>query len=824
MEKYEFEVSGMTCASCQSRVEKSVKKIKDAQNVSVNLLSNTMSVELLNKAAVEEVKAEIIKAGYGAKLKNEKEESTLTNTYDEMYKSIKHRFLYSLAFLIPLMLISMHHMLPLGSFYHSLFHLPAHSIRFAFAQFLLLLPIVFLNRKFFTNGFKALIKRSPNMDSLIALGSTASILYGIVVIFILGEASFLQDTQTIIKYGSDLYFEGAGMILTLITLGKMLETRAKGKTTKALSLLTSSAPKTAVVLRDGNEVVVNYDEVKLDDIIIIKPGVSVAADGIIISGSLSLDQRVITGESIPVDKTVGEEVISGSVNISGYAQVKAMKVGKNSTIQEVIKLVEEASNSKAPISRLADKIASVFVPVVIAISLITFIVQALLTKNIPLALSFAISVLVVSCPCALGLATPVAIMVGTGKGAKLGILFKSGEALEMLGKVKVVCFDKTGTLTMGNPVITDYKLFSEDKDLISYAVSVESQSEHPLAKAITNYFPKELKTVENYETVPGSGTSGIIDNHQINIGSSKYLTSLKVDVSIALSLAEKYSSEGKTLLFMSVDYVLVALFAVQDVEKPSAKEAIAMLNKQNIKTVMLTGDNEKVARALQSRLNFTEYRAELLPQDKASVIKEYQAKGYHVAMVGDGINDAPSLMSSDVGIGIASGTDIAKESAQVVISNPSLTAVSKAILLSKKVLVNIKENLFWAFFYNSLGIPLAAGVFYSALGWKLSPMFAAAAMSLSSFCVVMNALRLNMFNTKTDEVLKESDMKSEYKLNIDGMMCSHCVAHVKEALLAVKGVKSVEVNLEAKSAVVQAKLGLDKELKDAVEKAGYKVV
>ncbi len=825
MERYEFDIEGMTCAACEARVGKCVSAIAGAENVNVSLLTNSMSVELKDRAMVEDVENSIEKAGYKASLKGEKKkDEKVEATFDKMYKEMKRRFFLSLGFLVPLMLISMHHMLPLP-FLHKLFMLPDHAIRYSFLQFLLLLPIIYLNRKFFTNGFKALKNLSPNMDSLIAIGSSASIIYGVVAIFIMGEAAFKGDVATLNEYGSNLYFEGAGMILTLITMGKMLETRAKGKTTKALSLLMQSSPKVALVRRDGKEEMILSEEIKKGDILIIKAGTVVAADGVIKSGNLSLDQKAITGESIPVDKEVGEKVISGSVNVTGFAEVEAVDVGKDSTIQRVIKLVEEASSSKAPISRLADKIAAVFVPVVISISVLTFIVWMVVTKDISTSLSFAISVLVVSCPCALGLATPVAIMVGTGKGAKNGILYKDGEALETLGKVDVVCFDKTGTLTEGDPKVTDYKFYSDEALATKLLVTLESKSEHPLAKAVTNKFKATAVIVDEFETVVGNGIKAIYQGKVVLLGSKRFIEKNSIDTTSVDNDIERYNREGKTILLLSLDGKVIALVAMQDTEKESAVATLRELKELKIKTVMLTGDNEVVAESFKQRLALFDVKAELLPQDKVKVVKEYQGKGFKVAMVGDGINDAPSLMSADVGISISSGTEIAKESAGVVISNPSLLAVAESIKLSKKVMLNIKENLFWAFFYNSLGIPLASGVFYLHFGLKLSPMFAALAMSLSSFCVVMNALRLNSTKLNIEHIDKEDKtMDKEYLLQIDGMMCMHCVKHVKDALEAVNGVKTVEVSLDQKNAKVVGKAGLEDELKEAVTNEGYTVL
>ncbi len=823
MEKYEFDIEGMTCAACEARVSKSVKAIDGAENVNVSLLTNSMSVELKDKTLVDEVKKNIEKAGYKAFVKGDKrEEKNGDDTFDVMYKDMKKRFFLSLAFLIPLMIVSMHHMLPIP-YLHSLFSLPEHALRYSFLQFILLLPIVYLNRKFFSNGFKALISLSPNMDSLIAIGSSASILYGVIAIFVIGEAAFTKDIESLVSFGSNLYFEGAGMILTLITMGKMLETRAKGKTTKALSLLMQTSPKVALVKRNGEEVLIESEEIVKGDILIVKPGTVIAADGVIISGSLALDQKAITGESIPVDKEIGDKIISGSINLTGYAEVEAIAVGKDSTIQRVIKLVEDASSSKAPISRMADKIAAVFVPVVIVISIVTFAVWMLVTKDVSSSLSFAISVLVVSCPCALGLATPVAIMVGTGKGAKNGILYKDGEALETLGKVDVVCFDKTGTITEGNPKVTDYSFYGDEKLATSLLVTLESKSEHPLAKAVVAKFKGEKLELDNFETVVGNGIKAIYEGKEVYLGSRKFLEKNNIKINSVASEVEKYNTEGKTILLLSFNKGIIAVVAMQDTEKESAKECIEQLNKEHIKTVMLTGDNQSVAQSFKERLSLHDVKADLLPQDKVSIIKEYQAKGYKVAMVGDGINDAPSLMSADVGISISSGTEIAKESAGVVISNPSLLAVSQSIRLSKKVMRNIKENLFWAFFYNTLGIPLAAGIFFPIFGLKLSPMFAAAAMSLSSFCVVMNALRLNTVKLNIDHKEKKV-MNKEYVLNIEGMMCMHCVKHVKEALEGVAGVETVDVNLEGKKATVTGADNLLPQLKDAVEKQGYKVV
>ncbi len=756
-----FTVTGMTCSACSASVEKAVNKLDGIGAVSVNLLTNSMAVEydndIIDSGKIIDV---VVGAGYGASVFVKGSDKTSAekpvNTADEQINGMKTRLIISIAFLIPLMYISMHHMffewfgLPVPSFIKSAFHGAENGIAFAFAQFLLLIPIVYVNRKYFQVGFKTLAKRSPNMDSLIAIGSSAAILYGIFAIFRIGYSLGHGNMAIAEHYLMDIYFESAGTILTLITLGKYLEARSKGKTSDAISKLMDLAPKTTIVVRDGQEVEIPVEEVVVGDLILISPGQSIPVDGVIVEGSSAVDQSALTGESIPVEKGVGDKVIAATINKNGFFKFKAEKVGDDTTLAKIIELVENASSSKAPIAKLADKISGVFVPVVIVIAIVSAITWLILGHSFEFSLSIGIAVLVISCPCALGLATPVAIMVGTGKGASNGILIKSAEALEVAHSINTVVLDKTGTITEGKPKITDIVTTEgiTEQHLLEIATSIEKPSEHPLADAIVeranemNIKPKE---VSDFNAISGRGIVATIDGKKYVAGNIALMNEHKIDVGTLEKASESFAENGKTPLYFAEDTRLLGVIAVADVVKPTSHDAIEQFKAMGIDVVMLTGDNKRTAEAIRKQLNIDRVVAEVMPQDKEKEIRRIQEEGKKVAMVGDGINDAPALVRADVGIAIGAGTDIAIESADIVLMKSDLLDAVTAIQLSKATIRNIKQNLFWAFFYNTIGIPLAAGVFYSLLGWKLNPMFAAAAMSLSSVFVVTNALRLRFF-------------------------------------------------------------------------------
>jgi len=738
-----FDISGMTCAACQAVVEKSVRKLSGINSVNVSLLSNSMTVDFdENKTSVYEIIQAVNSAGYRASVPGEGKEKAASGS-DEI-KEMKTRLIISFVFMVPLLYITMFHMLgaPLPPFLHGV----ENSFALAFLQFLLTLPIMYVNRKYFTSGFKTLFHLAPNMDSLIAVGTSAAVIYGIFAIFKIGYGLGHGDLEMAKHYSMDLYFESAGVILALITLGKFLESRAKGKTKDAISKLMDLSPKLAIVERDGNEITVGADEVKIGDIVIVKPGASIPVDGVIVEGSSSIDQSALTGESIPVEKSVGDHVIAATINKSGYFKFRAEKVGSDTVFSQIIRLVEEAANSKAPIAKLADKISGIFVPAVILIAAISTITWLILGKSLEFSLSIGISVLVISCPCALGLATPVAIMVGTGLGATNGILIKSAESLENAHDINTVVLDKTGTLTQGKPVVTD--VFSNGigkDDLIQIAASIESKSEHPLAQAVCEYAKQngvDFLQTQDFNAVFGKGIYAKINDVPYYAGNELFMKENGIDVSSVKNEADKFSAEGKTPLYFAGGGKVLGIIAVADVLKPTSIEAVKGFRKLGIDCLMLTGDNEKTARAIAQKLDLTDFVSEVLPQDKESVIRKLQEEGKKVAMVGDGINDAPALARSDVGIAIGNGVDIAIESADIVLMKSDLNDAVKAVKLSRATLKNIKQNLFWAFFYNIIGIPIAAGVFYEAFGLKLNPMFAAAAMSLSSVFVVTNALRL----------------------------------------------------------------------------------
>ena len=841
--KQKFDITGMTCSACSSRVEKSVEKLPGIQAVSVNLLTNSMQVEYdennLNQGQIVNT---VEKAGYGAFVVGGEAEKPKENPALQQIAHMKTRLISSFCFLIPLLYISMGSMwgAPIPSF------LSGHenAIAFAFVQFLLCLPVVYINRAYFEKGFSTLWHRAPNMDSLIAVGSSAALIYGIFAIFRIGWGFGHGDMALVMKYHMDLYFESAATILTLITLGKYLEAKSKGKTSEALSKLLNLAPKTALVQRQDLQVEVPIEQVQVGDIVIVKPGMAIPVDGIITEGVSAVDQAAITGESIPVHREVGDTVIGATINQTGYLKLKATKVGDDTTFSQIIKLVEEASASKAPIAQTADKIAGIFVPVVMGISAVTFVVWLTLGAGFEFALSSAITVLVISCPCALGLATPVAIMVGTGKGAENGILIKSGEALEIAHNVDTVVLDKTGTITKGKPVVTDILPFGiSEQELLQVAAALEGKSEHPLAQAVVEYSAEKAilpKEAEDFKAVPGKGVQALINNEKYFAGNLLFLKENGLDLGQNQQIADQLADSGKTPLFFAKDRSLLGIIAVADVVKPTSKTAIRQLRNMGVQVIMLTGDNERTANGIAKGLDLSATIAQVLPADKEKVISDLQTHGKVVAMVGDGVNDAPALVRADVGIAIGAGTDVAVESADIVLMKNDLLDVANAIKLSKAVIKNIKQNLFWAFFYNCLGIPLAAGVFYGLLNWRLTPTFGAAAMSFSSLFVVSNALRLKLFKTykAPEETITEENnnaIKAEIQpkyiekkennmiLKIDGMMCGHCVMHVEKALKGVEGVSDVTVSLEDKQAKVTATGDKKPQLVKAVEDAGYTV-
>lgn len=879
--KERFDVTGMTCSACSSHVEKSVGKLTGVENVSVNLLTNSMQVEFdENKLDTAGIIKAVEDAGYGAAVKDEhaksgaktsgqsgSQENNGLSAVEQNVKNMKKRLIVSLIFWIPLMYVSMGHMIyqwlniPMPPFTMNFLHGNENAITYAFTQFLLLLPILIANQKYFKNGFKTLWHRSPNMDSLIAIGAGAAILYGIFAIYRIGYAMGHGDMAVVHQYAHDLYFESAGTILTLITIGKYLETKSKGKTSEAITKLLNLAPKTVTAVRDGVEQVVDAADVEKGEIFLVKPGESVAVDGIVLEGKSSFDESAITGESIPVPKQEGDTIVSASINKSGLIRAKATKVGEDTTIAQIIRLVEEASSSKAPIAKMADKIAGVFVPAVITIALITGVIWLISGATFEFAMSTAIAVLVISCPCALGLATPVAIMVGTGKGAENGILIKSGDALETAHQIDTVVLDKTGTITQGKPVVTDIICAagkSADKtQLLQIAGSLEKGSEHPLAEAIVNYCVTNnisLEKVTDFNALFGKGIEGTVSGTHYYAGNEKMME----EKGISLSAEQKnqireLAKQGRTPLLFADENQFLGIVAVADVVKPTSKEAVQKFRDYGIHVIMLTGDNEVTAQAIKEQVGIDEVIAGVLPTQKEEKISALKQAGHKVAMIGDGVNDAPALASADVGIAIGAGTDVAIESADIVLMKNDLLDAVGAVKLSKAVIRNIKENLFWAFFYNSIGIPLAAGVLYPLFQIKLNPMFGAAAMSLSSVCVVSNALRLrwvklhdakktqsepyqdvaastiadiNQHNALDNNIKSTNNDKGESTMtttiSIEGMMCAHCQAHVEKALKEVAGVTEVTVSLENKNAVVTGDASVEA-LKQAVVDAGYEV-
>ena len=843
MKSEKYSITGMSCSACSSRVEKSERKLKGVEKVSVNLLTNSMQItydeSIISSADIVKT-AE--KEGYGASLaqetgKSEKSLEPQKIAMDEI-SNMKKRLFWSFVFLVPMMYVSMHRMLSniLGisvpSFMLFAFGGSENALVFAFTQFLLVLPIMYLNRVYYQIGFKTLFRGAPNMDSLIAVGSGAAAVYGVFAIFRIGYGLGHGNIALVNQYSSDLYFESAGMILTLITLGKFLESKSKGKTSEAIEKLMQLAPKEAIVERGGLELVLPITELVVGDIVIVKPGASIAADGVIVEGTTSIEEAIITGESIPVEKRVGNKVVAATINKNGFIKFRAEKVGKDTTISQIIKLVDEASASKAPIAKLADKIAGIFVPVVMLIALIATLGWLWAGAGFEFALSIGISILVISCPCALGLATPVAIMVGTGKGAETGILIKSGEALEIAHSIDTVVLDKTGTITEGKPQVTDViPIGIGEEELVSIAAGIEKGSEHPLADAILEYAKNKNiipQSMQNYQAIFGKGIKAGKDNIIYLAGNAGMLEEQGIDIANIKQTMDGLADDGKTPLIFAKGQELLGIIAVADVEKITSKEAIQLFKDMHINVVMLTGDNKKTAEALRKRLNIEEVIAEVLPEDKERHIKALQLAGHKVAMIGDGINHAPALARADLGIAIGAGTDVAIESADaVLIRNDLLDAVS-VVRLSRAVIRNIKQNLFWAFFYNIIGIPLAAGLLYPTFGLKLNPMFGAAAMSMSSVCVVLNALRLRYLHIEHDSSVNkknEEESKMEIELKIEGMMCAHCQKHVHEALSKIEGVTEVQVDLEGKKAKVTATKNIPIQVfEKVIIDAGYTLV
>lgn len=827
-----FNVTGMSCAACSSRVEKAVSKVEDVQSCSVSLLTNSMGVE--GSASDESIIAAVEKAGYGASVAGaEKKQSDETDQLkDKDTPVLMHRLIASVGFLAVLMYISMGHMMlgwPLPNFFTD------NHIAMGLVQLLLCVIIMVINQKFFISGFKGLIHRSPNMDTLVALGSGASFVYSVYALFAMTDAQVKGNAELVMSYMHEFYFESAAMILTLITVGKMLEAHSKGKTTNALKALLNLAPKKATLLIDGKETEVTVDKVKKSDVFVVRPGESIPVDAEITDGSTAVDESALTGESIPVDKVVGDTVSAGTINKSGFIKCSATAVGEDTALSQIIKMVSDAAATKAPVAKIADKVSGVFVPAVIVIALITIAVWLLCGQTVGYALARGISVLVISCPCALGLATPVAIMVGNGMGARKGILFKTAASLEEAGKTQIAVLDKTGTITKGEPKVTDIIPFEiTENELLKYAYSIEVKSEHPLAKAII-VKAEELSLnpyeVTDFKAESGNGLSAEYNGKRIIGGSKKYISSILGISNDILSKADKLSEEGKTPLFFMLDNKLLGIIAVADVIKEESPQAIKQLQNMGIKVVMLTGDNERTAKAVGKLAGVDEVIAGVMPDGKEKVVAELKKQG-KVLMVGDGINDAPALTRADIGMAIGSGTDIAIDAADVVFMKSKLTDVPAAVRLSRKTLRNIHENLFWAFIYNVIGIPLAAGVWIPLLGWQLNPMFGAAAMSLSSFCVVTNALRLNFFditNPKKDRKIKYKSKKDDNAMTktmkIDGMMCSHCEGRVKQSLEGLAQVSQAEVSHEKGTAVVTLTAEVSNDvLKKTVEDQGYNVI
>ena len=848
----QYQVTGMSCAACSSRVEKAVSAVPGVTSCSVSLLTNSMGVE--GSASPETIIQAVTDAGYGASLKKsgENKAGSVQPNYDDMLKDtetpkMKKRLIASVVLLIPLMYVSMGHMMwnwPLPSFFEG------NHVAMGLVQLLFTIAIMVINQKFFVNGVKGILHKSPNMDTLVALGSGASFVYSVYALFAMTGAQVAGDGEAVMSYMHEFYFESAAMILTLITVGKMLEASSKGKTTDALKSLMKLAPKTATVIRDGKEVEVGIEQVRIGDHFVVRPGENIPVDGIVIEGTSAVNESALTGESIPVDKEKGSSVSAATLNQSGFLRCEATRVGEDTTLSQIIQMVSDAAATKAPIAKVADRVSGIFVPAVITIAVVTIIIWLLAGQSIGFALARGISVLVISCPCALGLATPVAIMVGNGMGAKHGIMFKTAVSLEETGKTDIVALDKTGTITSGEPEVTDMvpaQGYSEEKLLLA-ALALEQKSEHPLARAIVRLAQEKqmiCDAVEGFEAVAGNGLTGTQKGARLTGGNRKFIESrVKIPAEITKA-ADSLAEQGKTPLFFAEGEKLIGMIAVADVIKKDSYQAIQELKNMGIHVVMLTGDNERTAKAIGSQAGVDEVIAGVLPDGKEEVVRKLKEKG-KVTMVGDGINDAPALTRADIGMAIGAGTDIAIDAADVVLMKSRLLDVPAAIRLSRATLRNIHENLFWAFFYNVIGIPLAAGLWYPIFGWKLNPMFGAAAMSLSSFCVVSNALRLNLFamydarkdkkhknhkkqttiTTDQNKEVKEEKEINEMKktMEIKGMMCGHCEARVKKTLEAIEGVTEAVVSHESGTAIVTMSTEVaDEVLKSAVEAQDYEV-
>ena len=825
--RIKFNVTGMTCAACSARVEKVTKAVPGVRKAEVNLLGGTMMVEAESASVVQPIITAIQNSGYGASAPGETKKKEPEKPSENPMKEMKTRIIWSSVFLAILMYFTMGHMvgIPAPHWYHG----PENALVAALLQFFLTLPAVYLNRSYYIRGFKSLWHKAPNMDSLIAVGSSAALVYGVAALFVMASAMGHGDWETVNHYASNLYFESAAMILTLITLGKFLETRAKGKTGDAIRKLMDLSPKSATVLRGGVEVEIPVEDVHVGDIVLVRSGGSIPVDGIVTEGRAAVDQSALTGESVPVEKRVGDSVAAATINREGYIQFRAEKVGEDTTLSQIIHMVEDAGGSKAPIARLADKIAGIFVPVVMSIAAVVFVVWMIIGGDLEFALTNAISVLVISCPCALGLATPVAIMVGTGRGAGMGVLFKNAESLENLHRIDTVVLDKTGTLTTGKPAVTDVIPQNvTEEELLKIAASLERKSEHPFAKAILQKANgMTVYSVSDFQTIPGRGVSGAIKGVRYFGGNEK----LMAEHGISVPSYDVLATAGKTPLYFASGDKFLGIIAAADVLKTDSQEAVAAMQKLHLDVVMLTGDNEQVAASIAAQAGIAHVISDVLPGDKAGAIKKLQAQGRNVLMVGDGINDAPALVTADVGMAIGAGTDIAMESANVVLMSGSLGGIADAVRLSKATIRNIRQNLFWAFFYNCLGIPVAAGLL-APVGITLSPMIGAAAMSCSSVFVVTNALRLRYFKAEKREIpaeiiaepeIFEEETKMETVIYVNGMMCTHCKAMVEKVCKAVPGTADAVVDLQAKKVTVTGDAEVAA-LKKAITDAGYEVV
>ena len=833
--KNKFDITGMSCAACVARVEKAVNAVNGVTECAVNLLTNSMIVS--GTASAEKIIKAVTDAGYGAqpvKATNSSKKNTHNSDplQDKESPALLKRLFWSLGFLLILMYFSMGHMMwnfPLPPFFEN------NHVAIGLVQLILCSIIMFINKKFFVSGIKSVLHGAPNMDTLVAMGSGVSFLWSLYCLFAMTDAQVKQNTEAVINYMDNFYFESAAMILTLITVGKFLEAKSKGKTTSALKSLMKLAPKTATIIRNDSEISVDVEEVHIDDIFVIRPGETIPVDGVVVDGFSAVNESALTGESIPVDKKTGSKVSSGTLNQSGFLKCRATRVGQDTTINQIIQLVSDASSSKAPIAKIADKVSGVFVPVVIAIAAITFIVWMVMGSGAGYSLARAISVLVISCPCALGLATPVAIMVASGKGASNGILFKTAESLETTGKAKIVALDKTGTITKGQPSVTDIIPVDgiSETELVQSALNIEAKSEHPLAKAILDYAKEKglsAEAVSEFEAIAGCGVKAKCKDAELRGGNKEFIKGLEN----SSYDTDDFARQGKTPLYFSKDNKLLGIICVADTIKEDSTDAIKELKKMNFEVVMLTGDNELTAQEIGRLSGVDRVIAGILPEQKAKAVKDLQATGKPVIMIGDGINDAPALTVANSGIAIGKGTDVAIDAADVVLVNGSLRDAVAAIKLSQKTLVNIKENLFWAFIYNLIGIPLAAGCYIKAFGWTLNPMFGAAAMSLSSFCVVSNALRLNFVRLYSSRKNKHNNIENSSQqesqgvsmtktLKIEGMMCSHCEAHIKGALEKIDGVTSAVTSHEKGTAVIELSKDVPEDLfKTAVTEAGYK--